>query len=257
MIPAPATPPKGAPESHRESALSDDDAAGLIDELSRLFTTILESGRDTKLFSALLRTIVQIIIDADGKVFDTAADRATETTAKYTHDETRNGDCEHIRDENAVEAPLDGAERGSQRMRPEFRDRLEAVIDSFSDDEAADFLQVGARQVQRLARNGTLWFFTVHHRRRYPMWQFGYNGSILPGLPRLISVLPTGWTPEDTHRFMITRSPRLTHNGHPTSPHTWMRRGGNITAVIALIPITAQTAHTDIPKTTAAVADAD
>lgn len=82
------------------------------------------------------------------------------------------------------------------------------MIDSWSDDETADHLLVGLRQVRRLAQRGELVFFLVNRKRRYPVWQFGaspYLGECLPldaGNTRRVAP----GTPPRVHNHLHTRA---------------------------------------------------
>jgi hypothetical protein len=166
----------------------------------RLFHAAAQQGRDWKFISALFSTITEII---------------------------------RLQGNDAL-VPSDEAQEG-RRLRPELRARIEAVIDSFSDDEAADFLGIGTRQVRRRAQEGSLYFFSVSKKRRYATWQFDEAAGVLPGLSAVVAAIPASWTPEATNAFMTTTAPGLAVQRTPTSPRTWLAGGLDPAGVTTLI----------------------
>ncbi len=121
------------------------------------------------------------------------------------------------------------------RMRPEYRAQVEAIIDSFSDDEAAYFLDISLRHVRRLAQNKHLHFFKVGRMRRYPTWQFDERTGVLPGLHDVVMAVPSAWEPARSYAFMATHEAGLMIHGEPISPHTWLAIGLDPATVVSLI----------------------
>lgn len=111
-------------------------------------------------------------------------------------------------------------------MSPALRELLSAVIASLSDDETARYLAVSVRQVRRRALDGSLYYFQVGRRRRYPCWQFGDEHNVLPGLRTAVPAIPQAWSPERVQKFMKTPHRRLQLNGTLTSPAEWLMAGG-------------------------------
>ncbi len=120
-------------------------------------------------------------------------------------------------------------------MRPEIKAHIIAIIDSFSDDETADFLGIGTRQVRRRAQQGGLHFFVVGKKRRYGTWQFHERLGVLPGLQEIIPSIPVEWSPERVHEFMTTLESGLNIHGHRVAPRTWLAAKGNPATVAKLI----------------------
>lgn len=127
-----------------------------------------------------------------------------------------------------------GPEDPRRRLRPEYRARVEVVVESLSDDETAHFLGIGPRQVRRRAHEGALYYFTVGKRRRYPAWQFDERLGVLPWLPGLIRNIPGEWSPERTHRFMTGLETDLKIAGGPIAPRTWLMAGLDPSDIIDL-----------------------
>lgn len=81
------------------------------------------------------------------------------------------------RDANPAQGDESAGDRASTpaglaRQLSDFRKCITPVIESWSDDEAADLLGIGVRQLRRRAQRGTLSYFRVHGKRRYPWGQF-------------------------------------------------------------------------------------
>nr|WP_017201822.1 helix-turn-helix domain-containing protein [Microbacterium barkeri] len=180
----------------------DQDAArrDLEASLRGLFDAAAEQGRDWKLIDALLITMTEMV-----------SERGEDVLAPTT------------------------AERPERRLRPEFRARIEAVVDSLSDDEAADFLGIGTRQLRRRAQAGRLYFFPVGRRRRYPAWQFDGRLGLLPGVNEVIAAIPASWRAHKTNAFISTLEAGLTIRGEPITPRMWLAIGLGPAAVIEMI----------------------
>jgi len=186
------------------------------DALERLVNVVVEQGRDWKLIDALLRTIIGFVIEKDGQVL---APDAMPSSAP--------GD---------VSAELGGDVRspppGQPRLLPEFRLRIEAVRDSWSDDETAAYLLIGLRQVRRRAQAGHLYYFLVNRKRRYPIWQFDGHFGVLSGVRDVGRALPAHWSPAQVYQFMTNRRAEL----NSMTPAQWLlakRDTRRITALVA------------------------
>lgn len=171
-------------------------------------------NRDWKLVDALIRTIADFIEELQGRVY---ADDGT--TAKPSRDR--------------LDGPPTEPASTEREVSPVFKARVAAVIDSLSDDEAAWFLKVGLRQVQRRAQHRNLYFFRLGPRRRYPLWQFG-NRKILPGAPAVVREIPSDWRPERVHRFMTTFE-CLDLDGELLTPAEWLFIGEDPSKIIELM----------------------
>ncbi|MEV7608526.1 helix-turn-helix domain-containing protein [Microbacterium sp. NPDC089320] len=191
-------------DEHAASAESEPwtqaDADTVSESLNLLIETAAEQGRDAKLVSALLTTMTAFIADRGADVL----------------------------------APPD-PDHPERRLRPEFRARIDAVVDSLSDDETAAFLGIGVRQVRRRAHEGALYFFTVGKRRRYPAWQFDELLGVLPGLRDILRAIPEDWTPERAQLFMSGVGAELRIADEPIAPRTWLVVGLDPMEIVNLI----------------------
>ncbi|GAB3578196.1 hypothetical protein GCM10027406_13990 [Leifsonia lichenia] len=176
-------------------------------------------GRDMKLVIALLRTMAEFV--ADGH------DAVSRSNAPAVAAEELN------RDDPQASSIVD-PNRGLT-ISPTLKALLSAVIDSLSDDEAARHLSIGVRQVRRRALDGSLYFFRVGRKRRYPRWQFADNRYVLPGLTAVAQALPRHWSPERAQAFMENQDPRLRLRGTSRSPVEWLRSGGDPSRIAELI----------------------
>lgn len=196
-------------------AVSQEDFDSVLDEFRRLVQVAADTGRDWKLIDALLQTIVQLVRETRGDVFDTSEVRASAPSPKS----------------NVDSSSTEVADKPQFRLRHAYRLRLEAVIDSWSDDETADYLLIGLRQVQRRTRKGELYYFLVNRKRRYPVWQFDQFCGVLGGVADVGHAIPESWPPERVYEFMTTRSPVL----ELITPAQWLlmkRDAGPITTAI-------------------------
>lgn len=187
-----------------------------LDAFRRLAQTAADTGRDWKLVDALLQTTIELVLETEGDLFITNDPQVSEMAIS--------GDAEPSHAEAGAEPRL--------RLRPEYRLRLEAVIDSWSDDETAGFLMISPRQVQRRAKQGTLYYFLVNRKRRYPLWQFDRFCGVLEGISQLGQAFPDSWPAERVYAFMTTQSPAL----KSVTPAQWLlmkRDPGQITSAIA------------------------
>lgn len=195
------------PETNARTDAADKEAAieSTMPAVQRLFDTAAAQGRDLKLVVALLNTIVRLV------------------TEKGTD----------------VLVPPD-SEKSRRRMRPEIRAHILAIIDSFSDDEAARFLGIGTRQVRRRAQQGLLHFFTVGNKRRYGTWQFDDRYGVLPRSGNVIASIPSEWSPEDVASFMTTPQVALDVRGLRLTPRTWLVLGLEPTWVVDILRVNRQ-----------------
>ncbi|MGF9660212.1 hypothetical protein AAIH18_22535, partial [Pantoea agglomerans] len=95
------------------------DAETVSRSLQGLIETAAEQGRDYKLIDAIFLTLTAFIAESGEDIL----------------------------------APSDSAS-STRRLRPRYRARIEAVIDSLSDDEVSDFLSIGTRQVRAQRESG-------------------------------------------------------------------------------------------------------
>lgn len=205
--------PKTVGESNLEDGRRQQEFDSVVDSLRELVQAAADTGRDWKLIDALVRTMIDLVLETDGDLF-TSTGSSNDTNAA----------ADPKGSAAATEAPR-------LRLRTEYRLRLEAVIDSWSDDETADFLMIGTRQVRRRAEQGKLYFFLVNRKRRYPVWQFDQPCGVVEGVAHVGRALPPSWPVERVYAFMTTRSARL----QQVTPAQWMLMKRDIGAIVASI----------------------
>ena len=189
----------------------------VLDAFRRLVQAAADTGRDWKLVDALLRTTIELARQPQEELFvSTAATQEANSTKEAAPPAAE-----------TVDAP-------QLRLRPEHRLRMESIIDSWSDDETADFLMIGPRQVQRRARQGKLYYFLVHRKRRYPVWQFDRACGVLDGAAIVGQAFPESWSTGRVYEFMTTRSPNLNR----VTPAQWLLMKRDPDSIIAEIAIT-------------------
>lgn len=182
--------------------ISQEGLDSVLDSFKRLVQAAADTGRDWKLVDALLQTMIELVLETRGDLFASTEAQASEPSRI-----------------NDAEAPHAGTSAQPRlRLRAEYRLRLAAVIDSWSDDETADFLLIGARQVRRRAQQGTLYYFRVNRKRRYPVWQFDTFCGVVGGVAEVGRAFPDSWPPERVYAFMTTRSPVL----NLVTPAQWL-----------------------------------
>lgn len=120
-------------------------------------------------------------------------------------------------------------------MPPQLKARLEAVVDSLSDDEAAWFLGISVRQVRRRRSKGQLYFFEVGRKKRYPLWQFTDHRTVLPGLREVVAATPPGLPPERMQRLMTMARASLRIDERRSDPVSWLLNGGDPQMVVRLL----------------------
>lgn len=204
-------------EPHADGA--DKAASSFSNSIQRLIDEAVEQGRDGKLIVALFVTLTEFIAER-------GADVVSLESGILSPGEP---------DDEGQEEASDEEPSSRLRLRPEYRAHIEALIDSFSDDETAWFLGIGVRQVRRRAQSGDLHFFTVGKRRRYPTWQLDSRYGTAPGIRDVAHAVPTSWSPARTQRFLTTLESGLELHGKPITPVAWLRAGGDASRIIRLI----------------------
>lgn len=213
------------PETHaqRESsgAIGDQDAPTQEDiettltAFKGLVQTAADTGRDWKLVDALLRTMIEMVLEAGDDVLSPPQTRPHESNPR----------------QDVITGETEPSTPQVRRLRPVYRLRIQAVVDSWSDDEAADFLMVGTRQVQRRAQRGDLYYFHVNRKRRYPVWQFDRRFGVLPGIREVGPMLPSTWRPERVYDFMTSRAAAL----NQLTPAQWLLATRDPSCIVELI----------------------
>ncbi len=195
------------------------DSGGIAQALGDLMQAAQSRGRDTKLVSAMLRAMGDFVASGrDALVLIDAQDSTL-------------GPLEPADAEVAAST----RDRRPATMSADLREVLSAVIGSLSDDETARYLGVGVRQVRRRAQEGSLYYFHVGRRRRYPCWQFGKDQSALPGIRIVAPAIPLSWPPQRVAKFMQTPHSRLELAGALRSPAEWLMTGGGAEQVTMLL----------------------
>lgn len=210
-------PAEASTPQHDNVGDMQEELESVLDAFRRLVQAAADTGRDWKLVDALLRTTIELALRPQEELFvSTVATQEASSTKEATPSGAK-----------TVDAP-------QLRLRPEHRLRIESIIDSWSDDETADFLMIGPRQVQRRARQGKLYYFLVHGKRRFPVWQFDRACSVLVGAASVGHALPESWSAGRVYEFMTTRSPNL----KLVTPAQWLLMKRDPASILAAIPDT-------------------
>lgn len=102
---------------------------------------------------------------------------------------------------------------------------------SLTIEQAATLLGVDRTRVSHRIRQQELYAFRLGRQQRLPRWQFQVSGTTalgLPGLARVLDVLPDGLHPLSVEGFFTTPDPDL----GGSSPLHWLAEGGD-PAVVA------------------------
>ncbi|MBI4277116.1 MAG: helix-turn-helix domain-containing protein [Armatimonadetes bacterium] len=105
--------------------------------------------------------------------------------------------------ESVSEPLLKARLRGVERKR----ELLEAEGGTISAEEAGRLLAISRQAVDKARRAGRLLAVNVGRAWRYPVWQFGEDGT-LPGLPEVLRALRTA-SPWVQTAFLLGRNARL------------------------------------------------
>lgn len=107
------------------------------------------------------------------------------------------------------------------------------------DVAAAALLGVDRSRISQRIGERTLYAFTTGRRGGsgplfFPAWQFVGNGT-LPGLGKVLDVLPSHLHPLVVHHWFTTSNAELRLRGSdPLSPRDWLVTGGPVATVVAL-----------------------
>ncbi|WP_052259952.1 hypothetical protein [Pseudarthrobacter phenanthrenivorans] len=71
-------------------------------------------------------------------------------------------------------------------------------------------------------------------RAQLPAWQFTQGGAPIPGLDRVLAVLPADLHPQSVAGFFLTPQPDLVLKGIPRSAKEWLESGGPVEPVLQL-----------------------
>lgn len=199
---------------------SREETESVLESFKCLVQVASEAGRDWKLIDALLHTMVELVLETSGDALNPPGMPAAEPS---------------VSSESASAQPV-APDPPRRRLRAEYRLRLDAVIDSWSDDETAEFLTIGLRQVRRRAQQGSLYYFLVNGKRRYPVWQFDSVYGVVRGIEVLGPAFPESWRPDRVYEFMTDLSPEL----GSLSPTQWLlanRDPRRLAALLASIEV--------------------
>jgi hypothetical protein len=124
-------------------------------------------------------------------------------------------------------------DRGSLQLRATEGWLLD-LFATKSMEDVAGFLDWRKENVRSAVSDGNLYAVEISGRLRFPAWQFGVPGKLLPGLPELIAVMAPRWQPQSVAGFMSTPQCSLVSEGRKT-PAQWLRDGGDVTEVIRIV----------------------
>jgi hypothetical protein len=111
---------------------------------------------------------------------------------------------------------------------------LLALFATKSMEDVAGFLDWSEEDVRSAVADGSLYAVKISGRLRFPTWQLGSPGRLLPGLPELIAVISPRWNWQSAAGFMATRQSKLVAEGRKT-PVEWLRDGGDVNAVKEIV----------------------
>ena len=139
-------------------------------------------------------------------------------------------------------AGLEAVQADLRPRRPRERDpRADAaagfagvLAGSLTVAEAARRLGVDASRVRHRLAARQLLGIRRTDGWRLPAWQFGPDGSPLPGIEKVLRVLPGEVHPVAVTRFFVTPAPELRVGRASVSPRDWLAGGGDPQPVAAL-----------------------
>ncbi|MEP6798876.1 MAG: helix-turn-helix domain-containing protein [Lapillicoccus sp.] len=130
--------------------------------------------------------------------------------------------------------PLAPAAAAASAAAALLGDELVSVADqaasSLTTEQVASLLRVDRTRVAHRIRHGELYAFRLGRQQRLPRWQFtGSKGrQVLPGLERVLAVLPEGLHPLSVEGFFATPDPDL----GDSTPAQWLSSGGDPEVVV-------------------------
>jgi hypothetical protein len=107
------------------------------------------------------------------------------------------------------------------------------LADSADVAEVAEYLAVTRARIRQRAIERTLFAIREHEEWRFPRAQF-VAGSVVRGLPAVVSALPPDLHPVAAWRFLTEPSPDLELTDTPVSPLRWLESGGSPEPVAAV-----------------------
>ena len=124
-------------------------------------------------------------------------------------------------------------------IRPSFGEIVarQAAIDATrfaTTHEVAKILGIDESRVRHRRGAGDLIAHKLGRGLRYPLWQFtpGQPHSVpLPGLAKLVAILPPQMHPAEIAGRMLTPQAELMIGGRPVSPREWLIAGGQMDAM--------------------------
>ncbi|WP_426763057.1 hypothetical protein ACP3TD_11580 [Pseudarthrobacter sp. 1G09] len=101
--------------------------------------------------------------------------------------------------------------------------------------EVGENLHLAKTTVRRHRAERKLYAYLVNGRLVFPAWQFTRTGDrVLPGMERILAVLPNDLHPQTVAGFFRTPQPDLILNGEATAVALWLEEGGSVEPVLAL-----------------------
>jgi len=114
---------------------------------------------------------------------------------------------------------------------------LKAFSASSSPSELAGYLGWTEEAVLAAVAERRLYAVEVLGQTRLPGWQFPGRGPgiVLPGLARVLEIVPAEWPPEIIEAFMTSPQARLATEAGRVTPIEWLLAGQDVEAVVSLI----------------------
>jgi hypothetical protein len=113
---------------------------------------------------------------------------------------------------------------------------LSGIRSTLSVEDVAAFLDRSEEDVRSAVAVDHLYAIEISGQLRFPIWQLdaGSPGKVLPGLADLVPAVSSRRHWQSVAGFVATTQQELIATG-PQTPTEWLRRGGNIDAVLAVI----------------------
>ena len=113
--------------------------------------------------------------------------------------------------------------------------RIRIDASSLTAAEVGEKLHLAASTVRQLGAVRKLYAYLVNGRLVFPDWQFTRTGNrVLPGLERILDVLPDDLHPQTVAGFFLTPQPDLVLNGEATAVAVWLEERGSVEPALAL-----------------------
>ncbi|MDD0856713.1 hypothetical protein NHF46_00725 [Arthrobacter alpinus] len=106
---------------------------------------------------------------------------------------------------------------------------------ALTDLEVAARLKITPAMVHRYENDHRIYSYKYSGSIKYPLWQFiEPNKGPIPGLHKILRIIPDGMHPQVVTGFFNTIQADLTINDTPVTIATWLTNGGDIDVVLEM-----------------------